>query len=101
VDSLAIWWVAFQAGAFPTGTVPSSTSDATYFRQDQQLLELVRTQPPDRVSYRHLTSTDEDMRAIMKYALEAGILEREIDISKLLDLRFIPSTISPAQSDSK
>ena len=71
-----------------------------YFRQDQKLLEFVLTQPPDRVSYRHLTPTDEDMKAIMKYAIKAGILKQEIDLSQLLDLRFIPATISPAQIDS-
>jgi NitT/TauT family transport system substrate-binding protein len=73
---------------------------APYFRQDQKLLEYVLTQPPDRVSYRHLTPTDEDMQAIMKYALKAGILQRPIDLSQLTDLRFIPKTISPAQIDS-
>ena len=58
------------------------------------------TQPPDRVSYRHLTPTDEDMQAIMKYALKAGILQKPIDLSQLTDLRFIPKSISPAQIDS-
>ena len=71
-----------------------------YFRQDQKLLEYVLTQPPDRVSYRHLTPTDEDMQQIQKYALKAGILKKPIDLSQLLDLRFIPTTISPAQIDS-
>jgi NitT/TauT family transport system substrate-binding protein len=73
---------------------------APYFRQDQKLLEFVLTQPPDRVSYRHLTPTTEDMEAIQKYALKAGILRAPIDLSKLTDLRFIPKTISPAQIDS-
>lgn len=71
-----------------------------YFRQDQKLLEFVLTQPPDRVSYRHLTPTDEDLKAIMKYALKAGILRKPIDLSQLIDLRFIPKTISPAQIDA-
>ena len=71
-----------------------------YFRQDQKLLEYVLTQPPDRVSYRHLTPTDDDLRAIMKYAIKAGILKHEIDLSQLVDLRFIPATISPAQIDA-
>jgi NitT/TauT family transport system substrate-binding protein len=73
---------------------------APYFRQDQKLLEFVLTQPPDRVSYRHLTPTTEDMEMIQKYALKAGILRAPIDLSKLTDLRFIPKTISPAQIDS-
>jgi NitT/TauT family transport system substrate-binding protein len=69
---------------------------APYFRQDQKLLEFVLTQPPDRVSYRQLTPSNEDMKAIMKYAIKAGILKKEIDISQLLDLRFIPANITPA-----
>ncbi len=70
---------------------------APYFRQDQKLLEYVLTQPADRVSYRHLTPTDEDLRAIMKYALKAGILRNEIDLADLVDRRFIPQDIQPAK----
>lgn len=70
---------------------------APYFRQDQKLLEFVLTQPPDRVSYRMLTPTDEDMKGIMKYAIKAGILKKEIDIYDLVDRQFIPRTIEPAK----
>ena len=70
---------------------------APFFRQDQKLLEFVLTQPPDRVSYRMLTPTDEDMKAIMKYAIKAGILKREIDIYDLVDRQFIPRNIEPAK----
>lgn len=70
---------------------------APFFRQDQKLLEFVLTQPPDRVSYRHLTPTDEDLRAIMTHALRAGILQRPIDLTQLVDLRFIPIDIEPAE----
>jgi NitT/TauT family transport system substrate-binding protein len=69
---------------------------APYFRQDQKLLEFVLTQPPDRVSYRHLTPTDEDLQAIMKYALKAGILRKPIDVTDIVDRRFIPADIQPA-----
>ncbi len=68
---------------------------APYFRQDQKLLEYVLSQPPDRVSYRHLTPTDEDMQQIMKYAIQAGILKREVDVTDLIDRRFIPADIHP------
>lgn len=74
---------------------------APYFRQDQKLLEYVLTQPPDRVSYRHLTPTDEDLKAIEKYALKAGILKKPIDLSTLVDRRFIPTDIEPAKIDPK
>ena len=70
---------------------------APYFRQDQKLLEYVLTQPPDRVSYRHLTPTDEDLQMIMKYAIKAGILKKEIDLSQLVDRKFIPADIEPAR----
>jgi NitT/TauT family transport system substrate-binding protein len=70
---------------------------APYFRQDQKLLEFVLTQPPDRVSYRMLTPTDEDMKGIMKYAIKAGILKKEIDIYDLVDRQFIPQNIEPAK----
>ncbi len=72
-----------------------------YFHQDQKLLEFVLTQPPDRVSYRMLTPTDDDMRQIMKYAIKAGILRKEIDLSQLMDLRFVPKTIEPAKIDAR
>jgi NitT/TauT family transport system substrate-binding protein len=70
---------------------------APYFRQDQKLIEYVLTTPLDRVSYRHLTPTDEDLQQIMKYALKAGILRRPIDLTDLVDRRFIPTDIQPAQ----
>lgn len=70
---------------------------APYFRQDQKLLEFVLTSPLDRVSYRHLTPTDEDLQQIMKYALKAGILRKPIDLSNLVDRRFIPADIQPAK----
>jgi NitT/TauT family transport system substrate-binding protein len=73
---------------------------APYYRQDQKLLEYVLTQPPDRVSYRHLTPTDEDLQLIMKYALKAGILRKPIDLSDLVDRRFIPADIRPAMIDA-
>jgi len=70
---------------------------APYFRQDQKLLEFVLTQPPDRVSYRQLTPTDEDMQQIMKYAVKAGILRKPLDVSDIIDRRFIPAEIHPAK----
>ena len=70
---------------------------APYFRQDQKLLEYVLTQPPDRVSYRQLTPTDEDLQQIMKYAIKAGILRGPIPLSDILDRRFIPTEIHAAK----
>jgi NitT/TauT family transport system substrate-binding protein len=68
-------------------------SRTEYYNQDQKLLEYVLTQPPDRVSYRLLTPSDDDLRSIMHYAIKAGILHGPIALRDLVDLRFIPETI--------
>lgn len=72
---------------------------APYFRQDEKVVRYVLTQPPDRVSYRMLTPTDEEMQRIHDMALKAGILERPIAMSDLLDRQFIPADIKPANID--
>jgi NitT/TauT family transport system substrate-binding protein len=69
---------------------------APYFRQDEKVVRYVLTQPPDRVSYRMLTPTDEEMQKIHDMALKAGILEKPIDMKELIDRSFIPSDIKPA-----
>ncbi len=68
-------------------------SRTEYYNQDQKLLEFVLTQPPDRVSYRLLTPSDDDLRSIMHYAIKAGILHKQIELRDLVDLRFIPEHI--------
>jgi NitT/TauT family transport system substrate-binding protein len=68
-----------------------------FYNQDRKLLEYVLTQPVDRVSYRGLTPTLDDLQAIMRYALKAGLLEHEIDLRELLDLRFIPADVTAAK----
>lgn len=74
---------------------------APYFRQDRKLLEFVLTQPPDRVSYRDLTPTEQDLQQIMTYAVKAGLLRGPIDLGQLMDLRFIPVHIAPAKIDPR
>ncbi|HZF41178.1 MAG TPA: ABC transporter substrate-binding protein [Blastocatellia bacterium] len=69
---------------------------APYFRQDEKVVRYVLTQPPDRVSYRMLTPTDEDLQEIHDMALKAGILEKPIDMKDLIDRSFIPTDIKPA-----
>jgi NitT/TauT family transport system substrate-binding protein len=70
-----------------------------YFRQDEALVRFVLTQPPDRVSYRMLTPTDEDLEKIMDMGLKAGILEKRIQMKDLVDRQFIPTDIKPANID--
>ena len=54
---------------------------------------------PDRVSCRTLTPEDHEMQQIADMGLAAGILERRLDIRDLVDRRFIPPEIQPAQID--
>ena len=73
---------------------------APYFRQDEKLIGYVLTQPPDRVSYRMLTPTDEDLQQIHDMALKVGILDRPIKMSDLIDRQFIPQDIKAADIDA-
>jgi NitT/TauT family transport system substrate-binding protein len=68
-----------------------------YFRQDEKVVRYVLTQPPDRVSYRMLTPTDEELQKIHDMALKAGILQTPISMSDLVDRQFIPSVIKSAE----
>nr|MBA2604244.1 ABC transporter substrate-binding protein [Acidobacteriota bacterium] len=72
---------------------------APYFRQDERLVRFVLTQPPDRVSYRMLTPEDDELQHIADMALEAGILDRALDVRGLVDRQFIPADIKPAHID--
>lgn len=72
---------------------------APYFRQDEKLLRFVLTQPPDRVSYRMLNPSDDDMQHIEDMAIKAGILKQSISMADLLDRSFIPTDIKPADID--
>ena len=73
---------------------------APYFRQDEKVIRYVLTQPPNRVSYRMLTPTDEDLQQINDMAVKAGILERPIAMKDLIDRQFIPLDIKPANIDT-
>jgi NitT/TauT family transport system substrate-binding protein len=82
-----------------THRVDAARLVSPYFRQDESLIRYVLTQPPDRVSYRMLTPRDDEMQGIADMALEAGILERRLDVRGLVDRQFIPSDIAPARID--
>ena len=68
---------------------------APYFRQDEKLVRFVLMRPPDRVSYRMLTPTDEEMQKIADMGVSAGILQKRIDVRDVLDRSFIPNDIQP------
>jgi NitT/TauT family transport system substrate-binding protein len=69
---------------------------APYFRQDENILRFVLTQPPDRISYRMLAPTDEELGKIQDMALETGMLSRRQAMSDLVDRSFIPANVRPA-----
>ncbi|HEV2764103.1 MAG TPA: ABC transporter substrate-binding protein [Pyrinomonadaceae bacterium] len=69
---------------------------APYFRQNEEVVRYVLTQPPDRVSYRMLTPTDEDLQKIHDLALKLGLLSKPVPMSELIDRSFIPDEIKPA-----
>jgi NitT/TauT family transport system substrate-binding protein len=69
---------------------------APYFRQDERVVRYVLTQPPDRVSYRMLTPTDEELQKIHDMALKMKLLSKPIPMSELIDRSFIPPEIKEA-----
>jgi NitT/TauT family transport system substrate-binding protein len=70
-----------------------------YFRQDEQVVRFVLTQPPDRVSYRMLNPTDAELARIRDMGVDSGILTKRIPITDLVDRSFIPADIKPALID--
>jgi len=68
---------------------------APYFRQNEEVVRHVLTRPPDRVSYRMLSPTDEELQRIHDIALETGILDVPVPMNQLVDRRFIPEDIKP------
>ena len=71
-----------------------------YFRQDERVVRFVLTQPPDRVSYRMLNPSDEELERIRDMGIEAGILSKRIEMTDLVDRSFIPADIKPAVIDT-
>jgi NitT/TauT family transport system substrate-binding protein len=70
---------------------------APYFWQDEKILRFVLTQPPDRVSYRMLDPSDEELGKIRDMALKAGILTQRVEMKDLVDRSFIPARIDPIE----
>jgi NitT/TauT family transport system substrate-binding protein len=70
-----------------------------YFRQDEKLIRYVLTEPPDRVSYRMLNPTDQEMEKIRDMGIKAGILTTKIEMKDLIDRSFIPTDIKAANID--
>lgn len=72
---------------------------AAYFRQNEKLLDYVLTQPPDRVTYRHLNPTNAEMQRIMDMGMSLGFLKKKTPLTALLDRDFIPDPVKAARID--
>jgi NitT/TauT family transport system substrate-binding protein len=70
-----------------------------YFRQNEKLLRYVLLQPPDRVTYRNLNPTDEEMLKILEMGMSLGFLKKRTPVDELMDRRFIPKEYGPANID--
>lgn len=79
-----------------THRVEAARVASPYFRQDERVVRFVLTEPPDRVSYRMLTPTDEDLQTIHDMALKIGLLAKPVPMSELIDRSFIPREIKAA-----
>jgi NitT/TauT family transport system substrate-binding protein len=90
-----------ESGAWAeTHRMEAAKIAAPYFWQDEKILRFVLTQPPDRVSYRMLNPSDEELGKIRDMALKAGILTQRIEMKDLVDRSFIPADFAPAQITS-
>ena len=57
--------------------------------QEEALVKRVLTDPPDRISTRHLFPVVEDLAAIQDYMYDKmGLLKGKIDLEKFVDARF-------------
>jgi NitT/TauT family transport system substrate-binding protein len=70
---------------------------APFFRQNEKVVRHVLTQPPDRVSYRMLTPTDEDLQRIQDMGIKLGVLSKPLPMSEILDRSFIPRRFEAAK----
>jgi NitT/TauT family transport system substrate-binding protein len=70
-----------------------------YFGQDVKLLNYVLTQPADRVTYRNLNPTDEELNKILDMGMSLGFIKKRVSMDDLMDRSFFPSQIKPANVD--
>ncbi len=82
-----------------THRVEAAKLVAPMYRQKEKLLTYVLTKPKDRVSYRMLTPTDEDLQQIADATAKCGILKKPVSVKDLVDRQFIPKNIKAADID--
>jgi NitT/TauT family transport system substrate-binding protein len=72
---------------------------SVYFRQNEEIMRYVLTSKPDRVTYRNLNPTDEELLKIMDMGISLGFFTHRVPLDQLIDRQFFPSNIPPAQID--
>lgn len=77
----------------------AATLVSPYFGQNEKLMRYVLTQPPDRVTFIHLTPGDVEIQKIMDMGISLGFLKQRTPLSELLERSFIPDEIAPALID--
>lgn len=79
------------------GQHQAARAASPYFRQDEMVVRYVLTEPTDRVSYRMLTPTDEELQKIHDVAFRMKLLSKPVPMSELIDRSFIPVKIKAAE----
>ena len=64
-------------------------SGKLYFNQKAEVLKLVMTRPPDRVTYGDLRVARAELDVLMRLALDAGIISHAVPYEKYVDESFI------------
>jgi len=89
-----------QSGAWAeTHRAEAAKLVSPYFRQDEKVLNYVLTADPKRVSYVNLTPTAEDLQLIEDMGIKMGLLKKHTPMNELIDLDFLPDTITEAPID--
>jgi NitT/TauT family transport system substrate-binding protein len=89
-----------QSGAWIEGHREEAAQIAApYFRQKEEVIRYVLTQPRDRVRYQQLTPEDAELQKIHDMGLKLGIFTKPLAMPELIDRRFIPERIEPARME--
>jgi NitT/TauT family transport system substrate-binding protein len=87
-----------QSGAWIEGhREEAARIAAPYFRQKEEVIRYVLTQPRERVRYQQLTPEEAELQKIHDMGLKLGIFTKPMAVTELIDRRFIPVRIEPAR----
>ena len=70
-----------------------------YFHQDAKLLTYILNQPPDRVTYRNLNPTDNEIMKIHEMGQSLGFLKKPLVVADILDRTYVPEKVAAAKID--